>query len=234
MFLFYYSKDNIDFKEFDLSKHNEYEKFTFDVEEKKYSINTLLNMKKIKIKYLKDDTLHTNQEKYTIDNNIFTIQVNSHIDNEVTQFLLFKAKKYFTSIEVSKKGKVKTIIISKEKQKNPYIKNEYENIIKSLSKHLGFANRVFLPCMIENYNYLRLKYNSSIPWVHNHDSIYSLSYMLYMPKMLSPFIIKDDKKVVVVNDKLINWVYDNRYDSNTSIENIKESYEKFIEEYKQL
>jgi hypothetical protein len=55
-----------------------------------------------------------------------------------------------------------------------------------------------------------------------------------MPKMLSPFIIKDDKKVVVVNDKLINWVYDNRYDSNTSIENIKESYEKFIEEYKQL
>jgi hypothetical protein len=58
--------------------------------------------------------------------------------------------------------------------------------------------------------------------------------MLDMPKMLSPFIIKDDKKEVLVNDKLINWVYDNRYDSNTSIENIKESYEKFIEEYKQL
>lgn len=52
-----------------------------------------------------------------------------------------------------------------------------------------------------------------------------------MPKMLSPFIFKNGKNEVILNDKLINWVYDNKYDSDTSKENIREEYDKFIKSY---
>ena len=52
-----------------------------------------------------------------------------------------------------------------------------------------------------------------------------------MPKMLSPYIIKDKKMEVLLNDKVIQWVFDNRFDSNTSRKNIEDDYQKFLKNY---
>ena len=228
MFLDYYSKSDIDFKEFDLSKYNEYETVKFDVGKKKYMITEILNMKKIKIIYFNNTTLHSSQIKYNIKNKTFIIEVTNHANDEIMDFLLYKVREYFKSIIAFKKDNTKIVVISKKKQKNPYKDKEYEKIIKSLTKHSFYSNRVFLPCMIKEYKSLRLKSTASIPWVHYHDS---LSRIFNMPKMLSPFMATDKNKEVVVNEKLIKWVYENRYDNNTSIKNIKKSYDEFIKQY---
>lgn len=49
-----------------------------------------------------------------------------------------------------------------------------------------------------------------------------------MPKMISPFIIKDKKLTVSLNSKVYDWVYENRYDNNTTKDDIIKSYELFI------
>lgn len=85
--------------------------------------------------------------------------------------------------------------------------------------------------MIEKYNHLRLKDTAYAPWVINHSS---LSDKLSMPRMLSPFVSKEKKIDVLVNEKVIQWVYDNRYDTNTLIEDIKDTYDKFIKHYQSL
>lgn len=227
MFLNYYSKDN-NLKEFNVSKFDEYKNLKFDINKEKYTISQLLEMTEIKIKYLNDSALSSYHDNYSIDNNILTIEINHTIYNEATTFLLFKAKEYFQSIKASNKNKIKIITLSKEEQKNPYSEKEYKEILSSLSQESVYYNRVFLPCMIKKYNHLRVKDSAYAPWVLNHSSLFRT---LSMPKMLSPFVNKNNKLDKLVNDKVIQWVFDNRYDNNTSRKNIEDDYQKFIKNY---
>ena len=55
--------------------------------------------------------------------------------------------------------------------------------------------------------------------------------------MLSPFISVEDadsktELQIALNSRLYDWVYTNRYVSSTTLEEIKELYRAFIEEYK--
>ncbi|NQY54594.1 MAG: hypothetical protein HRT42_13595, partial [Campylobacteraceae bacterium] len=140
-----------------------------------------------------------------------------------------KAKKYFKSIKVSKKDDSNIIELSNNIQKNPYSKKDFDDIIKSLNDKYS-NSRVFLPCMIEEYEHLRIKNKSSIPWVRSKG----LSNYGSIPKMLSPYIKEDDKLVLLINDKLKKWVFDNRYNKDTTLSNIENSYTKFIQDLKEI
>ena len=52
--------------------------------------------------------------------------------------------------------------------------------------------------------------------------------------MLSPYIKEVNEIKVLVNDKFFNWVYDNRYNSETTVENIKSFYDKFIIDFESI
>ena len=229
MFLDYYSNDK-NLKEFNVSKFDDYKKLIFDVSGEEKTIEQLLEINQIEIAYI-EDFINVNDYKNRYSISEETLKINIYTgtrDEETITFLLFKAKNRFKSIKVSNKDKVKTITLSKEEQKNPYSELEYKSILESLAKESLHFNRVFLPCLIEKYNHLRLKDTAYVPWVYNHSS---LSNKLSMPRMLSPFVSKEKKIDVLVNEKVIQWVYDNRYNDSTSIEDIKDAYESFIGQY---
>lgn len=138
-------------------------------------------------------------------------------------------KKNSKSITILNEGNKEIFRLSKEIQKNPYEKEQFKKILETLNNKY-YKNRIFLPCLIEQYNHLRIKDTSFIPWVGSKG----LSDFKFVPKMLSPYIKVGDKIEEYTNDKLFNWVYENRYYDDTTIENIKDSYDKFIEEFKEV
>ena len=96
-----------------------------------------------------------------------------------------------------------------------------------------YSSRSIIPC-IEKYFTLRLKDDAHESYVYHYQFDYYLN--LQYPKMLSPYISVEDENdktelKIVLNEKLYEWVYKNRYDEKTTIEEIKDCYQKFIKEY---
>lgn len=236
MFLHYYNAKNLENSSITQYENWKYHKILIDGIE--YSIEDLLKLDTITIRYCKDNIPNQTIKRYSVQDNSLTIELkNGHIDNEITTFLLFKANESFSAIRSSEENETykKVVFLSKEEQKNPYSQEDFTKIIQSLIDTSSFTARVFLPCMIEEYNSLRLKGEAFAPWVHYHSS---LSTTFQMPKMLSPYVVKrEDAKTtleVLTNDKLLEWVHQNRYYTSTTKEDIKNSYKTFIEDYNKI
>jgi hypothetical protein len=146
--------------------------------------------------------------------------------NNTTDFIKKITPRYFNSIILNEsKNQIRVL---KQGQKSPI---KFKEIKSFLIKHKNFSygTRVTIPCY-KKYNNLRLKDNAYIPWLWN---IYSTSINLPIPFMLSPYFCienNENKKLEYrVNNKLIDWVYKNRYNETTTKEEIKTTYEQFRE-----
>ena len=72
----------------------------------------------------------------------------------------------------------------------------------------------------------------SYVYPYSFDENVYLSY----PKMLSPFVSEEYetrkyKLKSVLNDKVYDWVFENRYDSKTTRKQIVESYSDFLTDF---
>lgn len=237
MFLNYYHKEE-NLKIFNITQYEHWKYYKIPIDGVEYSIEDLLKLDTITIRYYKDNITNQTAKRYSVENNSLTIELkNGHIDNEITTFLLFKANESFSAIRSSEENETykKVVFLSKEEQKNPYSQEDFTKIIQSLIDTSSFTARVFLPCMIEEYNSLRLKEGAFAPWLHHHSS---LSSTFQMPKMLSPYIVEKENIMVtikpLINQKLLQWVYDNRYNESTTREDIENQYNAFIKQFKDL
>jgi hypothetical protein len=128
---------------------------------------------------------------------------------------------------------VKQIIFSKKAQGNPVEESEIKRILIN-TKNNYYSSRSIIPC-VEKYFKLRLKDDAHEAYVYHYRFDYYLN--IQYPKMLSPYISVEDgndkaELQLALNDKLYDWVFKNRYDEKTTLEEIKEFYQKFIDEYK--
>lgn len=128
---------------------------------------------------------------------------------------------------------VRQIIFSNKEQKSIVEASEIKDILIYIRNHYIYS-RCMIPC-VEKYFKLRLKDDAHESFVPNYKLFYYLN--LQYPKMLSPFVsVRDEennlKLQIALNDKLYDWVYKNRYDGKTTLEEIKETYQKFTDEYK--
>ncbi len=153
---------------------------------------------------------------------------------EYTKFLLLKAGEYFTSVSKSgsKMHNVEEVTFSKENQTSPIPEGDMINVLTNI-KSGYYSARVFIPCL-EKYFSLRIKDNARKPYVYHY--VIDSNIYLPFPKMISPFIHEEDGKdkailKVVVNEKLIDWVYENRFDNKTTKEQIRIAYDSFIKEF---
>jgi len=224
MFLNYYYPKDIK----DLIEYDNYKNLKFSVGDKEKTISDLLILNKFIINFYQTFKVNEIKKYLEIEEDCLIINCNSRSNiNEKIEFLLFKAKDNFKSITGQYKDRKYTFTLDKTIQKNPYSNDDYKKIIKNLSKNTQ-RRRIFLPCMIEQYNHLRLKDNAYAPWVSDSDS---LSRILNMPKMLSPFITENGEVKELTNEKVVNWVYDNKHNSATSKDHIRDEYDKFIKEF---
>ena len=156
-------------------------------------------------------------------------------------FLLRKAHDFLKGIQFSEKG----IRISKEPTKQ-FIKeddNSRINLLEQILKvhrtseamydsfGLSFLypsrrlySRENMPC---NEKYDALRINSD--W---YEPIF-YGYNFDVPVMLCPYLRTPDELKFYVDDKLIDYVYEHRYHSDVTKEQIKEVYELFHEDFKE-
>jgi hypothetical protein len=173
---------------------------------------------------------------YAINKNELSISLGGGAPSyDYTTFLLSKFSEIMTSIQKVEdvETNVKQIIFSKNAQGNPVEESEVKRILIN-TKNIYYSSRCIIPC-VKKYFKLRLKDDAHEAYVYHYRFDYYLS--LQYPKMLSPYISVEDgndktELQLALNDKLYDWVFKNRYDAKTTLEEIKEQYQKFINEYK--
>lgn len=238
MFLNYYYKQFDFLSNFNVNKFNQWEKFKINTGHKYYTIIDLLNrIDSLKIIYDKKTNSDLG-DVYTINKKELTINIIGGSPSfAYTAFIIKYFGESMTSIKKVEdlEANEKQIILSKNIQGNPVEESEIRNIlIKTKSNY--YSSRCIIPC-IEKYFKLRLKDYAHEAYLYHYSFGIGHYLNLQYPKMLSPLIsveLRDyqTELQIVLNDKLYNWVYKNRYDEKTTLEEIKEYYQKFIDEYK--
>ncbi|MFN8313912.1 MAG: ATP-binding protein [Cyclobacteriaceae bacterium] len=236
MFLNYYGGQLDYLAQFDVKKFNQWENLEVTIANTNHKINDLLKtIDSLKLIYDRRINLYFG-DSYEIEDNELTIHLRGGSpSHDYTTFLLTKFSEIMTSIQKVEdiEANVKQIIFSKNEQKSPVEDSEIRRILIS-TKNSSFSSRCIIPCG-EKYFKLRLKDDAHEAYVYHYRFDYYLN--LQYPKMLSPYISIEDgndktELKLVLNDKLYNWVYKNRYDDKTNLDEIKEYYQKFVEEYK--
>lgn len=118
------------------------------------------------------------------------------------------------------------------------ITNEGIKGILERLKISSHTSRVILPCMNE-YKNLEINDDIYVPYALRYDKIL-LGRFENKNAMLLPYFFKEEqrwlvsqtKEIQVIElEKVIQWVYKNRKNSDVTLEQIRESYGKFIKEF---
>lgn len=234
MFLNYYS--NIDWlKHFDISSFNHWERLKINVGKKDMKFKELLNsINSLKLIY--DNTISPGfGDIFVLNEKELTIRIRGGSPSyDYTDFFLYKASEIFTAFSKSTtpKTNVREVFFTKGKQTSPISQDTLKTILKNLKGSFSSSRRI-IPCL-EEFFPLRLKDNAFIPYVYPYK--FDENIYLPYPKMLSPYVSEEYETrkyrlKEVLNDKVYNWVYDNRYDTKTTRKEIVESYKLFIETF---
>ena len=158
-------------------------------------------------------------DKYSLTKNLLKITVYGH-SNNVTDFIKKILFRFFKSVKIDIGKNQKSFF--KKANLNPIKKKELPILLEKLNHYYG--KRVKIPCN-RKYKKLRLKDEARKPWLFQ---VYVHAYSLLAPSMLSPYFIKDNDGLEYrVTDKIIKWVYENRYDNATTLKEIEETYKVF-------
>jgi len=236
MFLNYYH-NQVEAKKFDIKQFNHWENLKINVGDKAIIMKDLL--KKINtLKLIYNNDIKANlRDTYTLDKKNLQIHIlGQHPSFDYTKFFLIKASEYFTcatKLDTSNPN-VKEILFEKKVQSSPITQESLIGILKSHKVGYPYSARIFIPC-IDKYFNLRLKDDSHESYVYHYfiDSNVTIPF----PKMLSPYIRelqKDGKNNILrleINDKLLDWVYKNRFNPSTTKDQIKIAYDEFIKEF---
>lgn len=234
MFLNFYSKEK-NVSNFNVLEFDHWKRLNIVVDEEEMRFEELLNSTK-SLKLVYDSNISAQfSDTYSLTGEELTITMKgSSPAYEYTSFFLYKTSEIFTSFAITTTNllNISEVYFTIEKQKSAIDKDTLKRILKNLSGRHSTARRV-IPC-IEEFFGLRLKDDAFMPYVYHYsfDSNIHLSY----PKMLSPYISETDdseksRLKVVLNQKLYDWVFENRYDSKTTKEEVIESYRSFIESF---
>jgi len=164
-------------------------------------------------------------DKYILKNKVLKILVYQH-DNNITDFIKKILFLFFKSVKFNIEKNQKTFL--KKEYINP-IKKKY--LLKLLSKlNHYYWKRAKIPC---HNKYIKLRLEKSA-WKPYLSQINVQAYSLSAPAMLSPYFIKDNNELEYrVSDKVIDWVYNNRYDKTTTKQEIEDTYKIFEQDMKE-
>lgn len=241
MFLQYFC-DYEEVKHVSVSEFNHWEKILLGLgeesESKSMQLGEVVNsVDNVNIRYIKSDRLNPvvgSKDKYSMEGKKLIIHCyGSSINEDVTRFILKKLR-----------SKIKFIV--NRKQEQSFMELEYgkdfvplenvitmQEILSGLINQNPYSARAIIPCFEENKK-LRLKDDAGFGYVYEYflEGNFKIAYQ----KMLSPYvrIEQADRRSqlsIVLNDNFYQWVYENRYNPETTIEEIKDGYAKFVEKY---
>jgi Histidine kinase-, DNA gyrase B-, and HSP90-like ATPase len=232
MFLHYYSRYYV-LKDFDITRFNQWESIIID--DVSTSILELLSTTET-ITLVHEHSDLQDKDVFSLENKHLTIFLNKlSVISDITKFILSKIPMYFSSFVFSVESGFdsKKMIISKKESLCPVPEDEFKKIILSLRNRYTGSARMTIPCL-DNFKKLKIKNDVFKSFVYNYQlSNLSRDLQLPYPRMISPFVRQQDndssKNILIyqVNENLINWVYENRFDNSTTKKDIEEAYENF-------
>lgn len=234
LFINYYLKNDIDKmkKMFPEDALDEWETLRIG-EANQYTLKEVIDSDRIVI----NDSFHFLTRQFVKKDNEFKITANNHSDGLI-DFITSKIEnhklRYFTENEANGKI-VKFFELSKGKPE--VIIDDWTSWFKSYLYQNHYYSRNLMPCD-DKYKCLRVKETNFLGGFCDHT--FEKIKKKY-PQMICPYIrITDggfftESRMLkeLVNDKLYNMVYDNRFDEAVTMEQIKETYRQFIDDTKQ-
>jgi len=164
-------------------------------------------------------------DKYILKSNVLKILVYQH-DNNITDFIKKILFRFFQSVKFNIEKNQKTFL--KKANVNPIKEKDIPKLLTKLNHYYG--KRVKIPCN-RKYEKLRLKNSAWKPWL---SQINVQAYSLSVPAMLFPYFIQDnDKLEYKVTSKVIEWVYQNRFDNTTTKQEIEDIYKIFEQDIRE-
>lgn len=231
MFLNYYEDHAATLKTDLYDKY--WKEYKLNVDDQLLSISDLLAKHKI-VKLINDVSIERsksfNLDIISIKNDCLEINIHGAPYYNYVKFIVYKVQQEFPNlIELSKDKTQNIFVFSKDTYSNPFTT---DLIIKLITNHNSSYARYIIPCNAE-FEALRLNDEARKPYVSSFIIDYALD--IKYPKMISPFVrISGDrshpaKLSFQASENFINWVYENRYDQNTSKDDIEKAYKMLKE-----
>jgi hypothetical protein len=233
MFLHFYSNIS-EAKHFNISSYNYWENFNIPLKDgTKKTIKELLNIvEAVKLNYTYSNDLRG--DVYDLNKNRLEIFITrGSISLCYTLFFLVKSEslKHIFMENISNHAN-KIITLSVKEFDNPLSEPDFKLLIYGLKKDTG-SSRMIIPCM-KKYSKLRLKDEARENYVFHFKFNHELRFSY--PKMLSPYrrLETEDSHGILkeeLNEKIFDWVFQNRYNEDTTKAEIIACYNSFCKDF---
>ena len=228
-----YGESREEFKAFDLTKFNQWEDFEVNVGSSPVKLKNIFTGKDfLKLIYNHKFGGALPYDEYKFNDSEIQICFNGTSPSlDYTRFVLHKAKVHFSAVKVLRgaSDRIEGLLFSKDNQA-PIVESDKEllMIIRKLRSNTYLHTaRVIMPCSVD-FLVLRIKDGAFKPYLYHYiiDNNISIPY----PEMLSPFVREDNGNGECMlnwslNENIVNWIYENRYDANTTRKQIEDGYE---------
>ena len=230
MFLHYHLSEDERRVNFGNAPLDEWKKFRIGEESQK----TLADILEFETIYFKENESSPGEIKFNqIDDRLEII----NLDCDLLGFITYKFKNHKLRFYTEKTEKGKVVYIELTKGEQEVVIDDWEVWFNHYLSHAHYS-RNLMPC-VERYKVLRIKERAVIGGCQ--DFTFSSVNKNY-PKMVCPYIrFSEDgdsyyltkKLKISVSDRLYEFVYDNRYDESVTLEQIKETYQLFLNDMQQ-
>ncbi len=236
MFLYFYSDRYETLKKIiDLNRFDHWKKYNVQLENKNYDLEEILVCTKTTTLVYSNTRLNTKEGLALKDDDLEITLPARHANNDYMSFILFKLKetlKSFKSYEAHDGSEF--LKFSKEIDEEATEVQIKRLLNKLIIRSPFYSSRIIVPCPQDYFN---LRIIDNVFEFHLNQIPIDNNIPLALPKMLFPYVTElnyDGKcrTILSLNEKVYNWVYKYRFNKNTTLEDIKDAYSKFIMEFR--
>lgn len=178
---------------------------------------------------------------YLLDNHHLTITSSNQGVNSPVSSLIFslieKEIKAVKNFVINKNEYLGEIVFDLAEKGDDFFPSEKYMEIYKRAVNWNRSSRKIIPCL-KRYNKLQLKNSSKLPYLYHFHVSHTISFEY--PKMVSPFVVIENSNEesenkydvsIVLNDKVYDWVFENRFDKTTTKDDIIKAYDEFVKEF---
>lgn len=242
MFLKLHQNDYSFLVDFDLSQFQQWKDYEIEFSDKsKIKLGSLINETKTIQFIFNDGDSFPPTDTYSLNYNHLTIKSSGTSINSPVSSLIFsliekeiKSVKSFVINSNQYLGEIEFDLVKSEDEFFP--SEKYKEMYKRAISW-NRSSRKIIPCL-NRYSKLRLENNAKLPYLYHFQVSHTISFEY--PKMVSPFVVIENSNEerenkynvsIVLNDKVYDWVFENRFDKTTSKNDIINAYDEFVKEF---
>ncbi|UOQ75093.1 HD domain-containing protein [Hymenobacter cellulosilyticus] len=230
MYLHFYANDKMK-KKYDLSKYDDWRNYKVEVDGEVMLYGDLFDSIKV-LKIVTGMNKDPEKEFFALSDHELTIHIvgDSYANSLYTHFFVNQVSKAFQEINTSITEDGRRMLVLYRDHANRELMN-LDGVKRVIRRREIYGSRTTVPCPSDFFE-LRLKEKSHIPYLGHYRIDHNALQLATYPEMVFPYVLERKGKykyqyVKSINEKLYNWIYENRFDKSTSKEQIINAYDRF-------